>query len=96
MRFDSIDIENYRQYKSLHITFPEKSGNDLHVIVASNGVGKTNLLDAINWCLYGDEPHLGDEDDALTIRVLLGKLQCSRKRTFGTCVYHCASQGFWA
>ena len=67
MRFDSIDIENYRQYKSLHITFPEKSGNDLHVIVASNGVGKTNLLNAINWCLYGDEPHLGDEDDALTI-----------------------------
>lgn len=67
MRFDSIDIENYRQYKSLHITFPEKSGNDLHIIVASNGVGKTNLLNAINWCLYGDEPHLGDEDDALTI-----------------------------
>lgn len=67
MRFDSIDIENYRQYKSLHITFPEKCGNDLHVIVASNGVGKTNLLNAINWCLYGDEPHLGDGDDALTI-----------------------------
>lgn len=67
MRFESIDIENYRQYKALHISFPEKSGNDLHVIVASNGVGKTNLLNAINWCLYGDEPHLGDEDDALTI-----------------------------
>lgn len=67
MRFDAIEITNYRQYKSLHIQFPEKIGNDLHVIVASNGVGKTNLLNAINWCLYGDEPHLGDEEDALTI-----------------------------
>jgi DNA sulfur modification protein DndD len=29
--------------------------------VAQNGVGKTNILNAITWCLYGKEPHLGDE-----------------------------------
>lgn len=67
MRFDSIDISNYRQYRSLHVDFEKTKDTDLHIIVASNGVGKTNLLNAINWCLYGDEPHLADEDDSLLI-----------------------------
>jgi DNA sulfur modification protein DndD len=67
MRFESIDITNYRQYQSLSVAFPQTMGTDLHVIVASNGIGKTNMLNAINWCLYGDEPHLGDKDDSLTI-----------------------------
>ncbi|MDP4152572.1 MAG: AAA family ATPase [Bacillota bacterium] len=67
MRFDSIVISNYRQYKAINISFPRSKCTDLHVIVASNGIGKTNMLNAINWCLYGDEPHLGDKDDSLTI-----------------------------
>lgn len=32
----------------------------MHIIEASNGVGKTNLLNAVNWCIYGDEPHLSE------------------------------------
>lgn len=58
MRFDRIRIKNYRQYKNVVITFP-KAQHDLQVIVADNGVGKTNLLNACTWCLYGEEPHLG-------------------------------------
>lgn len=57
MRFSSIKICNYRQYRNLEFDFPKTTGCDMHVIVASNGVGKTNLLNAVNWCLYGDEPH---------------------------------------
>ncbi|QRN84661.1 AAA family ATPase [Clostridia bacterium] len=57
MRFSSIEINNYRQYKNVKFCFDKTSENDMHIIVASNGVGKTNLLNAINWCLYGDEPH---------------------------------------
>ena len=67
MRFESIYISNFRQYQTLDVSFPQSLETDLHVIVASNGIGKTNLLNAINWCLYGDEPHLGDKDDSLTI-----------------------------
>lgn len=62
MRILSIDIKNYRQYQSLSFKFPESKSNDIHIIIAQNGVGKTNLLNAITWCLYGKEPHLGDED----------------------------------
>lgn len=59
MRITSIDIKNYRQYQSLSFSFPQSKVRDIHIIVAQNGVGKTNLLNAITWCLYGKEPHLG-------------------------------------
>jgi DNA sulfur modification protein DndD len=62
MRITNIDIKNYRQYQDLSFKFPYTMDNDIHIIVAQNGVGKTNLLNAITWCLYGTEPHLSDGD----------------------------------
>jgi len=65
MRFNSIEINNFRQYKELHFKFPKYKENDLHIIIGQNGVGKTNILNAITWCLYSAEPHLGDESKSL-------------------------------
>ena len=65
VRITNIDIINYRQYQSLSFTFPLSKSSDIHIIVAQNGVGKTNLLNAITWCLYGKEPHLGDDTEDL-------------------------------
>ena len=62
MRINSIHIKNFRQYEEVHLDFPNYNTNDIHVIVGRNGVGKTTLLNAINWCLYGDEPHAFSED----------------------------------
>lgn len=59
MRFKQIEIHNYRQYRDLTLEF-RPGDHDLQLIVADNGVGKTNLLNAFTWCLYGDEPHLGN------------------------------------
>ena len=59
MRFNSIEIKNYRQYRNLRFDFPTNDSYDLHIIIGKNTMGKTNVLNAINWCLYGDEPHLG-------------------------------------
>lgn len=67
MRFESIKIKNYRQYQDLIVDFNKSSENDLHILIASNGVGKTNLLNAINWCLFGDEPHLANPEESLSI-----------------------------
>lgn len=61
MRFSSIDISNYRQYKYLRLEF-DSGEHDLHIIIGDNGTGKTNLLNAFTWCLYGVEPHLGMDD----------------------------------
>lgn len=68
MKFKSIEIKNYRQYKDTKIIF---DGNDLNsnlvVIEGANGAGKTNLLNAITWCLYGNEEHLSAKDKGLPI-----------------------------
>ena len=56
MRIERIIIDNYRQYKHVDLEFKQYD-NDVHVVVGKNGVGKTTLLNAINWCLYDDEPH---------------------------------------
>ena len=59
MRINTIEIINYRQYKHVKYTFNKKTEYDLHIIKGKNGMGKTNLLNAITWCLYNKEPHLG-------------------------------------
>lgn len=59
MRIESIEIHNYRQYKDIIYKFPNRKEHDLHIIKGRNGMGKTNLLNAITWCLYNKEPHLG-------------------------------------
>jgi len=65
MRFTAIEINNFRQYQTLSFKFPKSAEHDLHIIVADNGVGKTNILNAITWCLYEDEPHLGNKSKSL-------------------------------
>jgi DNA sulfur modification protein DndD len=67
MRIENILLKNYRQFKNVEIILPRKSENDLHIIIGKNGTGKTNLLNAINWCLYGDEPHLSKDSKQLPI-----------------------------
>ena len=68
MRIENIEIQNFRQYRNLQFKFPCASGqNDLHIIYAKNGVGKTNVLNAITWCLYDSEMHLGNKYTASPI-----------------------------
>lgn len=67
MRIESIIVKNFRQYNSVKLNFPKNKDTDLHIILGSNGVGKTNILNAITWCLYDEELHLGDVDAALPI-----------------------------
>lgn len=59
MRIKSITMENYRQYLNASIKFEREQGKkDLHVIFGIMGTGKTNFLNAVNWCLYKEEPYL--------------------------------------
>jgi len=68
MRFKSIEIKDYRQYKYTKIIFSDSNINsNLIVIEGANGAGKTNLLNAITWCLYGNEEHLSAKDKGLPI-----------------------------
>ena len=67
MRIEKLVLHNYRQFKEQDIWFHKDPDNDLHILVGENGTGKTNVLNAINWCLYGDEPHLARDSQRLPI-----------------------------
>ena len=57
IRIIEIEIENYRQYLGNQLVkFPDRS-DGFSVIIGDNGAGKSNILNAINWCFYQTEPH---------------------------------------
>lgn len=62
MKIDKIILKNYRQYRDQIISFePLETGKHFVVIQGGNGAGKTNLLNAVTWCLYGKEADIGDK-----------------------------------
>lgn len=67
MRIKKLRLKNYRQFRDVEFIFNKNSDKDLHIIEGTNGTGKTNILNAINWCLYGEEPHLSKESGQLPI-----------------------------
>lgn len=57
IQIDRLKFENYRQYGTAEIRFEKSSDADtnLFAFIAQNGTGKTTILKAITWCLYGNE-----------------------------------------
>ena len=70
MRIERINIKNYRQYRKLDIDFSSKK---LHLIKGIMGTGKTNFLNAINWCFYKEEPYRKKESMRLPLLNLNSK-----------------------
>ena len=55
MIFKSIKLSNFRQFRNNDvITFSTDPKNNVTLFVADNNVGKTTLLQAFLWCLYGE------------------------------------------
>lgn len=55
MRFKLLSIENYKSFQTkTDITFPMGMGrNAIFLIGGMNGAGKSSILEAITYCLYG-------------------------------------------
>jgi DNA sulfur modification protein DndD len=66
MRITRVKLYNYRQYKECVYSFPNGE-RDVHLFIGLNTRGKSNLLNAINWCLYNEEPHTKDKNRTLPI-----------------------------
>ena len=65
IKLNRVEIQNYRQYKKINLNFESKKG--LFLFIGKNGRGKSNFLNAICWCLYGDEPFKEPEDKAIIL-----------------------------
>jgi len=53
--FQSLTVKNFRCfYKEFTLRFAANSERNVTVVHAENGTGKTTLLNAFIWCLYGE------------------------------------------
>lgn len=55
MKFISVELENFRPYRGVQkINFAQDSDANVTVLWGTNGGGKTTLLNAFTWALYGE------------------------------------------
>ncbi len=68
MKLEKLKLKNYRQYRDCNIEFAyQEKEKQITIIQGANGTGKTNILNAITWCLYNKEIHIGDREKGLPI-----------------------------
>lgn len=68
MIIESIKLKNYRQYRDQEVLFATpKTDQNFTIIMGPNGSGKTNILNAVTWCLYGNEMHISKKNQGLPI-----------------------------
>ena len=67
MELDKVIIKNYRQYRDVDIDFAKDPEKNFTIIKGNNGTGKTTMLNALSWCLYGEEIHDYGDDSAMDI-----------------------------
>jgi DNA sulfur modification protein DndD len=71
MHLKKIILENFRQfYGRQDIDLDISNDENIVVIHGENGAGKTTILEAFSWCLYG-EINLGNKDSLLNEKVFL-------------------------
>lgn len=69
IRIISIELNNYRQYYGKQKIEFSSRDEGFTTIIGENGEGKSNLLNAINWCFYKNEPH-GKKDSYISAPVI--------------------------
>src|SRR5918993_2513298 len=64
MRLNSLRLCNFRQHADSYITFD----GGLTGIIGANGSGKTTILEAIAWALYGQDAARGKKETIRSLR----------------------------
>ncbi len=62
LRIKSIELKNFRPYENASIEFSLDPKKTITIIEGNNSAGKTSLINAMYWCLYGKEQFLNVGD----------------------------------
>jgi exonuclease SbcC len=68
VRLTSLRLQNFRQHADTHIVFHD----GLTGIIGANGSGKTTILEAIAWALYGQDAARGKKETLRWMRAGAG------------------------
>lgn len=97
----SVSLTNYRQYYGTQVlNFKFDKTKNVSLILGKNGAGKSNLLNAITWCLYGIEVHKSkDIYDSSGMPIIntsaLKKLKINEKITAEVIIHLKTDIGHW-
>ena len=86
LKYARLVLENYRYYYGeQEITFSTNPEKNVIVIKGDNGAGKSNILNAMTWCLYGSEVHIDPKADGLPIMNTQYIAELAERGTEGSC-----------
>ena len=57
MEIKSFKLKNFRQFKNIDIEFSQDIEKPFTIITGGNTYGKTTLVKAFLWCLYGQKDY---------------------------------------
>lgn len=78
MLLQSIELENFRQFKKEKIDFSTDPERNVTLIIGDNGTGKTTFAQAFFWCLYGETSF---SDKVMLNRTIAEKMTPEDKET---------------
>ena len=55
LKIQTIRLRNWKCYQDETIRFQNSDDRNIWIVFGQNGFGKTSLLEAIQWCLYGTD-----------------------------------------
>lgn len=60
LRFKELHIQNFRPYEDVKIEFSQDPKKTITIFEGTNSAGKTSIMNAIHWCIYGKEQFLNE------------------------------------
>ena len=67
LRINKVTLENYRAYKKEELLFSLEPKKPITIFSGSMSAGKTAIMNALQWCLYGSEPYFLNQGEGKPI-----------------------------